>query len=778
MSNILCRVYRKLCLLAGGDIIDAIMVLFSGHFNPLWYRKNYMNGKHGLAAVHYNTIGWKRLYCPSKHFSTARYLVHNEDVRMAQINPLLHYVRYGRKEKNRRRGTVCLGNASPKELKAIKRFQDAELKKLYPKTLDKLIVYCEPDIDTMAGGYMCICNYTKTVQILETTKQWGAVTATIPSPQTISRYTDFDAKQTIFRFDQIRPYFHKLTHLYIHIPEYLLPSFLINITPVETAWISCGGVHVTINIMNQRNDIMLPPEFFTLLKKICPNVTMTCAHEKYCNKYLRSTYDLPIHYIPADKKPDYFHFPFHKKKDIVALSPDESPYRSQVIAAIKDAMPHVKIRVIQNLKYQSYLKLIAECKWVITFGEGFDAYLIEPLYSGTISFAVSNNTFFNKATSKWPNIYTNYSEMINRIGKDMQRLNTPKTYNEFLNNVFEQCKAEYASHKYEERMENYYKGIYDLDTKEIRRQRNILIAREPLVSVVLFTDDRDRRLSERVSGVLAQTYHNLELVLVNLGAKKIPKKMILQSNVPVKIVSFPSTIDAYKNIEAVRAGVNASNGEYLTLSTRYSVWTPKKIQELLGHIDDFDGVFGDSVVKMPNGAHTKAFISSDAWNPMRWFQAVDVLRGDCIDANLSLYRRKMVEDVLCTVDINIKEISVSRILAIYAQTHGGCCYINVMGDIHDYNDLKKYSDTSMQPDDFLNEQKIFYLWLRDSGILNGYDELKKMCIDRLNWCDVYKSLCMITQMGVSEFMNRNSDGFHNEDVQRFIQHWNRWEALT
>ena len=50
---------------------------------------------------HYLTIGWKKGLDPSKDFSTSFYLYANPDVERANVNPLLHYVLYGRDEKRK-----------------------------------------------------------------------------------------------------------------------------------------------------------------------------------------------------------------------------------------------------------------------------------------------------------------------------------------------------------------------------------------------------------------------------------------------------------------------------------------------------------------------------------------------------------------------------------------------------------------------------------------------------------------------------------------------------
>ena len=75
-------------------------------FDAQWYCKNYGFGEYLDAAKHYLTIGWLEGKDPSEFFSTTDYLAKNPDVKNANINPLLHFEKYGIKE-NRYRDEIA-----------------------------------------------------------------------------------------------------------------------------------------------------------------------------------------------------------------------------------------------------------------------------------------------------------------------------------------------------------------------------------------------------------------------------------------------------------------------------------------------------------------------------------------------------------------------------------------------------------------------------------------------------------------------------------------------
>ncbi len=74
------------------------IVCQSSLWDANWYCKRYgIQGKvRGLK--HYCTVGWKTGFDPSPYFSSDSYLEKNPDVRMARINPVIHYEQNGKFE--------------------------------------------------------------------------------------------------------------------------------------------------------------------------------------------------------------------------------------------------------------------------------------------------------------------------------------------------------------------------------------------------------------------------------------------------------------------------------------------------------------------------------------------------------------------------------------------------------------------------------------------------------------------------------------------------------
>ena len=82
---------------------DVMLIQESGLFDENWYFQEYPQVKllEMNAIEHYLLMGVELGHNPSPSFSTLNYLKANPDVEKAGVNPLLHYVRSGRRENRR-----------------------------------------------------------------------------------------------------------------------------------------------------------------------------------------------------------------------------------------------------------------------------------------------------------------------------------------------------------------------------------------------------------------------------------------------------------------------------------------------------------------------------------------------------------------------------------------------------------------------------------------------------------------------------------------------------
>lgn len=96
----------------------------SAFFDEKYYKEEYGNILEGMNPyVHYLSKGWKIGCNPSANFSGDAYINYYTDVRMAQMNPLIHYEKFGRKE-NRKTCTVASVERNHVDISDIKRLKE------------------------------------------------------------------------------------------------------------------------------------------------------------------------------------------------------------------------------------------------------------------------------------------------------------------------------------------------------------------------------------------------------------------------------------------------------------------------------------------------------------------------------------------------------------------------------------------------------------------------------------------------------------------------------
>ena len=77
---------------------DYFKILNSEYFDDEWYRKTYDLYDNTDSVIHFLLVGGNKGNDPGPNFSTSEYYECNKDVEIAEMNSLLHYELYGKKE--------------------------------------------------------------------------------------------------------------------------------------------------------------------------------------------------------------------------------------------------------------------------------------------------------------------------------------------------------------------------------------------------------------------------------------------------------------------------------------------------------------------------------------------------------------------------------------------------------------------------------------------------------------------------------------------------------
>jgi hypothetical protein len=343
----------------------------------------------------------------------------------------------------------------------IKRIQEKLLIQNYYPDIKKLIIFLTPGYDIVNGGILAISSTYNETKKLKHIHGAEVIMCSLPGDPLLLRYTKFNFQDYIYDFSQVLSYFKDLQSLMIHIPVVYIPQFLINLPSKEYSKLrEIKNLHINIMLMNIRN---LPStEYFKELKKLkLEKLTATTAHESYSTYDVRKKLGFPLHKLSTYVSPEFYERKgYTKKKDLLIVSPDFHPKKSEILNLIRKRFPQLKIEIIENIPYEEYKKLISDAKWAITFGEGLDGYFVETIFSGGISFATYNSDFFTEDFKNLRTVYDNYDEMAIKICEDMKSLDNETSYTDYQNKQFELVSKYYNYKNYLKNLELFYREVY------------------------------------------------------------------------------------------------------------------------------------------------------------------------------------------------------------------------------------------------------------------------------------------------------------------------------
>lgn len=121
------------------------------------------------------------------------------------------------------------------------------------------------------------------------------------------------------------------------------------------------------------------------------------------------------------------------------------------------------------------------------------------------------------------------------------------------------------------------------------------IINTPLVSVIMPAYNASNYIQEAINSVIAQTYSNWELVIIDDGSKDNTSEIVLKnSNQDSRIQYFYQ--DNGKQGKARNLGISKAKGDYLAFLDADDLWLPEKLKVQIEEIREknVDLVFSDS----------------------------------------------------------------------------------------------------------------------------------------------------------------------------------------
>lgn len=370
---------------------------------------------------HYMTTGWKDGRDPSPDFSTMFYLRAHPDVISSGMNPLLHYATIGAKENRlakfcRPHVEIAPGIDRYSESEIAARFQDMSFP-LTCETAKKVMAVIVPEHNEMSGGIYGMFFLADLMKRYKSEHGYEVLLMTNPneSRDTYCRQRNFLNNADVYRFEQI-VYCQKAEEIYLHIPEYATAGFLSRCGESTIRYLF-DRKKIFINILNQNTMLMPEPDKFSDLRRIADEITQSVAHHAYFGQEFANKYNLPTILFPAytDLSP-YVSSKFANKENIIIYSKDSAAHKENCLKLISSHLPHYRLVEIRSMSFDDYMDLATRCKFSISFGEGFDGYVAQPIYQGGIGITVYNADFFPSSDFlRFPNFFRSPADMLENV---------------------------------------------------------------------------------------------------------------------------------------------------------------------------------------------------------------------------------------------------------------------------------------------------------------------------------------------------------------------------
>ena len=126
-----------------------------------------------------------------------------------------------------------------------------------------------------------------------------------------------------------------------------------------------------------------------------------------------------------------------------------------------------------------------------------------------------------------------------------------------------------------------------------------MAASQPLVSAIITTHNRVDLLPRALDSVIAQSYPNMEIIVVDDGSVDETSELIkkYQREVPIRYVQIEQSVGAPR---ARNKGIEVAQGEFIAGLDDDDKWHEDRIRELMAaYSDDFSCVTSDTIMVFP-----------------------------------------------------------------------------------------------------------------------------------------------------------------------------------
>ena len=278
---------------------------------------------------------------------------------------------------------------------------------------EKFIVIVVPEHNEMSGGIYSFFSIATTLEKTIQHHEHQVIIMTRPNEVGVTYFkqTNFRNHHIVRRFEQIET-LKKARSIHILLPEYAVYAFP-GLLPISVREYLATVPNLSITILNQNVRLAPSRKEIRALRAITANIGESVAHYSYYGSDFVARNGVPQLYLPAytDLSP-YNALPSENKQKLIIYSPDRHSQKKQILEHMRDVLHDYTFIEIKNMSFDRYMHLACNCRYSVTFGEGFDGYLAQPTIMGGVGFAVYDEDFFHDPELKtFDNIFESFDEL-------------------------------------------------------------------------------------------------------------------------------------------------------------------------------------------------------------------------------------------------------------------------------------------------------------------------------------------------------------------------------
>ncbi|MGA1871245.1 MAG: glycosyltransferase family 2 protein [bacterium] len=169
-------------------------------------------------------------------------------------------------------------------------------------------------------------------------------------------------------------------------------------------------------------------------------------------------------------------------------------------------------------------------------------------------------------------------------------------------------------------------------------------SKNPKVSVIIPTYNRSQFITHAIDSVLSQTYHDIEIIIVDDGSTDNTKKILINYNNRIKYI--------YQENQGVAAarntGIKNAKGKYIAFLDSDDMWLPQKLEQqvkILNQYEDIALVYSNIAYCNSNGQFIRVAFSSQQFLSGYIPQKVILWKAMCGYLQTWLLRKTCFEEV-------------------------------------------------------------------------------------------------------------------------------------